>query len=76
MELWITDAGAPPLRLTADVDVIVEAATRQDYYRLEERVRRLGFENDESSGVICRFNYPQTGLVLDLMPTEASILGF
>jgi hypothetical protein len=76
VELWITDAGAPPLRLTADVDVIVEVATRQDYYRLEDRVRGLGFENDESSGVICRFNHPQSGLVLDVMPTKASLLGF
>jgi len=76
VELWITDAGAPPLRLTADVDVVVEVATRQDYYQLEDQVRGLGFANDESSGVICRFNHAQSGLVLDLMPTKASLLGF
>lgn len=76
VELWITDAGAPPLRLTADVDVIVEVATRRDYYRLEDRVRGLGFKNDESSGVICRFNHLKSGLVLDVMPTKATLLGF
>jgi hypothetical protein len=76
VELWITDPGAPPLRLTGDVDVIVEVSTRRDYYRLEDRVRGLGFENDGSSGVICRFNHSQSGLVLDVMPTKGSLLGF
>jgi hypothetical protein len=76
VELWITDSSAPPLRSTADVDVIVEISTRHEYYRLEERVRELGFENDHSSRVICRFTYPSSGLVLDVMPTKASILGF
>ncbi|HVD87152.1 MAG TPA: hypothetical protein VNB59_07060 [Solirubrobacterales bacterium] len=76
VELWITDPGSPPLRLTADVDVIAEISTRQDYYRLEDRVRELGFENSQASGVICRFNHSQSGLVLDVMPTKASILGF
>lgn len=42
VELWVTDPGSPPLRLTADVDVIAEISTRQDYYRLEDRVRELG----------------------------------
>lgn len=76
VELWITDPGSPPPRLTADVDVIVEISTRRDYYHLEDRVRKIGFENDQSSGVICRFNHSQSGLVLDVMPTKASILGF
>lgn len=76
VELWITDAGAPPLRLTGDVDVIAEISTRRDYYRLENRVRGLGFENDASSGVICRFSHRQSGLVLDVLPTKGSLLGF
>lgn len=76
VELWITDRAAPEFRLTEDVDVVVEVATRQDYYRLEERLRTLGFENDHQSGVICRFKRPGSGLLLDVMPTEASILGF
>lgn len=76
VELWITDAAAPEFRPTNDVDVIVEVTTRGSYYRLEERLRELGFENDEEDGVICRFRFPSPALVLDVMPTEASILGF
>jgi hypothetical protein len=76
VELWVTDEAAPEFRPTADVDVLVEVTTRSQYYRFEERIRRIGFENDEASRVICRFKHPESKLVLDVMPTEASILGF
>jgi len=76
VELWISDQAAPEFRRTEDVDVVVEVTTQQDYYRLEERLRSLGFENDQKSGVICRFKQPDSKLILDVMPTEASILGF
>lgn len=76
IELWISDPFAPPLRATADVDVIVEISNRRDYYRFENRVRSLGFDNDVETKVICRFRHPDTELILDVMPTKASILGF
>jgi len=76
VELWITDDAAPEFRPTDDVDVIVEITTRSAYYRFEQQVRGAGFKNDQSSGVICRYEHPDSGLLLDVMPTEASILGF
>jgi hypothetical protein len=76
VELWITDEGAPEFRPTADIDVVVEIASQREYYRLEKRIREIGFENEQGSGVICRFEHPETGLILDVMPTDASILGF
>lgn len=76
IELWISDPLAPPLRATADVDVIVEISTRRDYYRFEKRLRSLGFDNDVETRVICRFRHPDSELILDVMPTKASILGF
>lgn len=76
VELWITDEAAPEFRPTTDIDVIVEIATQPQYYRFEERLRSVGFENDHMSRVICRFRHPESELVLDVMPTEASILGF
>lgn len=76
VELWITDRAAPEFRPTADVDVVVEIAAKRGYHQLEARVRALGFENSQESGVICRFRQVETGLVLDLMPTDPSILGF
>lgn len=76
VELWITDEAAPEFRPTDDIDVIAEITTTRDYHRFEKRVRELGLENDQQSGVICRFKHPDSGLLLDVMPTEASILGF
>lgn len=76
VELWITDEAAPEFRPTTDIAVIVEVTTRAQYYRFEERIRSAGFENDHASRVICRFKHPESKLVIDVMPTEASILGF
>jgi len=76
VELWISDEAAPEFRPTDDIDVIAEITTARDYHRFEKRVRKLGLENDQQSGVICRFKHPDSALLLDVMPTEASILGF
>jgi hypothetical protein len=73
--LWITDEGAPDFRPTDDVDVIVEVGSRSEYYRFEDRLRALGFVNDQG-GVICRVRHPAEDLILDVMPTDATIFGF
>lgn len=76
VELWITDPAAPPVRPTDDVDVVVEVITRQAFYEFEERLRVTGFREDQASGVICRWCHRETGLILDVMPSRADILGF
>lgn len=76
--LWITDEGAPSPRVTKDVDLVVEVASRAGWYRFEERLRAHGLRNDSSSRVICRWKAGSADdeLVVDLMPGDASILGF
>ena len=73
--LLITDAAAPPIRATKDVDAIVQVTTKSDYYKLSERLRQQGFVEDTSEDApLCRWI---TDIVtLDIMPTEADILGF
>lgn len=73
--LLITDQAAPPIRVTRDVDAIVQVVSRADYYQLSEKLRARGFSEDTSDDApICRW---VTGLViLDVMPTDAKILGF
>jgi hypothetical protein len=44
--LWITDPGAPPVRPTKDVDVVVEVATRSAFHDFEARLRHRGFAED------------------------------
>ncbi len=76
--LWITDPGAPEPRVTKDVDVVVEVTSRLAWYRFEERLRDHGLRQDSSSPVICRWRVgaPEDELLLDLMPDNATILGF
>lgn len=73
--LWISDPGAPPIRPTDDVDVVVEVATRSDFYDFEAKLRAAGFREDQESRVICRWRH-RTGLILDAMPSRPEILGF
>lgn len=73
--LWITDPGAPPIRSTKDVDVVVEVTSRRGFREFERRLRARGFSEDQEGGVICRWRH-RGGLILDAMPSDPSILGF
>lgn len=73
--LFITDPLLPAVRATRDVDVITEASSRVAYHQLENELRRLGFQEDlRPEAPICRWRFAD--LILDLMPTDESILGF
>lgn len=61
-------------RPTDDVDVIIELASYTGYAELDENLRKLGFENDIESGVLCR--YQVKGIIVDVMPTNAHVIGF
>lgn len=76
--LWITDQGAPEPRVTKDVDLVVEVASRLAWYDFEGRLRAHGLRHDTSSSVICRWRAggPGDELLVDLMPGDAAILGF
>ena len=73
--LLITDSAAPDVRATIDVDVIVEIASRGEYYKLADSLRLAGFVEDVSEGApVCRWLID--GLAVDVMPTDEEILGF
>lgn len=73
--LLITDPAAPPIRVTRDVDAIVHVLTLTDYHQLEQRLRLKGFREDSSDDApICRWT--DGDVILDVMPTDARILGF
>lgn len=74
-ELLITDPVAEHVRPTTDVDAICEVASRTDYFRLGEHLKKLGFTEDVTEGApICRWRAGDD--VLDLMPTHEEILDF
>ena len=73
--LLITDIAAAPIRATKDVDAIVQVATKADYYKLSDRLQQQGFTEDTSEGApLCRWKTDSVDL--DVIPTEANILGF
>ena len=70
--LLITDPAAPPVRPTLDIDAMVEIGSYAELTVLGNRLKELGF--CESREMICRWT--NADLILDLIPTDASILGF
>jgi hypothetical protein len=73
--LLLTDPAAAPIRATLDVDAIVQIGSYPEFTLLENRLRELGFRNSpEKNAPVCR--WVNEDLILDLMPTDPSILGF
>lgn len=63
------------VRGSEDVDIVVEVSTRLAFAKLEEALRKRGFQHDTSKNApICRWIF--AGVQVDVMPTDASILSF
>src|SRR3989442_3955296 len=73
--LLISDAGASGIRVTKDVDTIIEIASYGEYATLSERLRALGLHEDHNEDApTCRWR--DQDLIIDVMPTDERILGF
>lgn len=73
--LLLTQERPDRLRMTEDVDIVVQALTVHDYHAIEKQVRARGFSNDmRPDAPVCRWVYQS--VTLDLMPTVKEILGF
>lgn len=71
--LFVTDAGAAPVRATVDVDVIAEITTYMEYFDFSERLKECGFKEDSGEAPLnCRWLHGN--LILDVMPIEKGIL--
>ena len=72
---WQRENLAAPVRRSEDVDTIANLSSYPEFTLLEDRLRKLGFrESREEGAPVCR--WVQGDLVLDVMPTDPSILGF
>ncbi|MCK5687798.1 nucleotidyl transferase AbiEii/AbiGii toxin family protein [Myxococcota bacterium] len=73
--IYIDDPAVEDVRVTKDVDCVIEVSGLHDYAKLEMHLRRLGFTNVVEEGApICRWRF--SGVIVDVMPTDSSILGF
>lgn len=71
----ITDPAAPDVRFTVDVDCIINIVTHSDYYKVSKKLREKGLkEIIVGDHPICRWDCD--GVLVDIMPTDNSILGF
>jgi hypothetical protein len=73
--LFITDSAASGIRPTKDVDAIVDVTSYSKYAALADRLRAIGLVEDTTEGApLCRWRHE--GLIVDVMPTDATVLGF
>lgn len=73
--LLLTDTAAPPIRITRDIDIIIEVVSLVAYHQFNKKLRSLGFSEDLSPNApLCR--WLKKDMVLDVMPTNPAILGF
>lgn len=73
--LLITDPAAAPIRVTRDVDAIVQVYSHGQYYQLADKLRARKFKEDTTDGApICRWK--SADVILDVMPADTTILGF
>jgi len=68
-------AVAATIRVTQDVDCVIQATTWIKYQQVENRLRDLGFQVcDDEGAPICRWVID--GIRVDVMPAREEILGF
>lgn len=75
VRLLVVDSSITEFRMTDDVDVIVEIASRGAFAEFEEKLRKIGFRNVSYPGApLCRWEIE--GTIVDVMPTDEQLLGF
>jgi hypothetical protein len=74
VECYATSITAELPRPTDDIDVVLELAHYGRYSILQEKLISAGFNPDNTSKVICRYQY--RGITVDIMPDDPNILGF
>lgn len=68
-------AVATTIRVTQDVDCVIQATTWIEYQRVENRLKDLGFQVcDDEAAPICR--WVVDGIRVDVMPAGEEVLGF
>jgi hypothetical protein len=74
ISLYAAQPELTTIRVTDDVDVVLELISTTEFYRLQERLLSLGFKHDLNAPIISRYLYQD--LKVDFMPTDPAVLGF
>lgn len=75
LSLLVTDPVADTVRVTKDVDVMMNIRTRSEYHRADRILEKLGFKHDtRDEAPICRWVYED--VTVDVLPIRADVLGW
>ena len=75
LSLLVTDDGVDAIRVTKDVDVMLDIRSRKDYHRVDEMLESLGFRHDiREDAPVCRWIYD--GVTVDVLPIRKDVLGW
>jgi len=75
VELYFTDPVSERVRPTSDMDAICRVTSYTEYHRLGDQLRELSFRQSVRDADPV-YRWRSEGHVLDVMPTDPSILGF
>ncbi len=74
-ELYADNPAASDIRITLDVDCVIELRSKMEHAKLEDRLREQGFANDTSKGApVCIWIFNE--IKVDVMPADSKVLGF
>lgn len=75
LSLLVTDPTVDALRVTKDVDILLDSTTRNEYHRAERLLEYRGFHHDMREGApLCRWTYQD--ITLDVIPSHEEVLGW
>ena len=75
LSLLVDDPEADSIRVTKDVDLVMNIRTRTEYHAADEILSRLGFRHDTREGApICRWIWD--GVTVDVLPMRGDVLGW
>ena len=75
LSLLVDDPAIDSIRVTKDVDVIVDVRTRKEFHQEERELEARGFRHDMSEGApVCR--WIADGVVVDVLPVREEVLGW
>lgn len=75
LSLLITDKTVDSIRVTKDVDVMMDIKSRKEYHGVDEMLERMGFRHDtREDAPICRWICD--GVTVDVLPIQEDVLGW
>jgi len=75
LSLLVTDPVADAIRVTKDLDVMVDVKSRLEFHKAERVLERRGFRHDTREGApICRWTFEE--MTVDVLPIREEVLGW